>query len=149
MAYSTDDDFLKEISQSDLARLTGDNTAQNVDYGRITYARMNADAVIDSYLVGRFKTPLSEPVDGIIKKLSLDLTVANLFEYSYFKTAIPNTIVWRRINALKMLKDLQSGVMSIQAAIPGTTASPGIRSNKSESDRIYNSSVWKKYKFDD
>lgn len=148
MAYSSDSDLLKEFSQSELARLTGDSTGQNIDTGRITYARINADAVIDAFLTGRFKTPLTNPIDSIIKKLSVDLTVANLFEYASCRTAVPNTIVWRRINAVKMLKELQSGGMSLSSVSAGTSAPPPIVSNKKESDRIYDDEVWKKYKID-
>lgn len=109
MSYSTDNDLLAEFTTSDLARLTGDPSGVTIDYDRIEHARADADSIINGYLVGRYPLPLEEPLDPLIIKLSVDLTVVHLFEFAYSKGTMPNTVVWRRINALKVLKDLMNG----------------------------------------
>ncbi len=137
MAYSSDEDLLKEFSESDLAVLTGDSTGTTINTDRTAYARNNADTMIDSYLHGRFDVPFIEEINPIIKKISVDLTIALLFEIAYCKTTVPSTITWRRINALKMLKDIQAGLVSLTRTTPATDAPPPIISNKNGSERIF------------
>lgn len=141
MTYSTNDDLLKEITTAELARLTGDRTGQNIDTDKTDYARSNADGLIDAYLYGRYNIPFEGPIDPVIKKLSIDLTISNLYEYYYKNSTIPTTIVWRRLNALKLLKDIQEGCVSLQNLSAGTNAPPPIVCNKSEDDRIFNDDV--------
>ena len=141
MAYSSDSDLLKEFSTEELARLTGDPTGTTIDTDRTTHARTNADAMIDAYLHGRYTVPFESPVDLIINKISVDLTVVNLYDYAYRDSSVPNTVVWRRIYGLKLLKDIQKGYVSIQNASHGTNAPPPLVSNKSEQDRFFGDEV--------
>ena len=137
MPYSSDDDLLNEFSLTDLAKLSGDITGTEIKTDRTDYARSNADAIIDAYLYSRYDVPFSEPIDPIIKKISIDVTVANLFDYNYSRSAVPNTIVWRKLNAIRMLKDIQSGKVSLSIANPVTTAHPFILSNREDKKRIF------------
>lgn len=144
MAYSSDSDLLKEFSNAELARLTGDSTGTTVDSTRTSHARAMADALIDSYLKGRYSTPLAEPVDALINKISTDLTVANLYDFQYANSSVPNAVVWRKIGAVGQLKDLRKGVLVLQIATPGTNAAPLIISNKS-GDRLFGEDVLDKF----
>ena len=136
MGYCTSEDILLEISSADLARLTGDASGQTINYTKIDYAIGNADAVINSFLYGRYPIPFQDVIDPVIRKLSLDLTIANLYEYAYAKTIMPQTIVYRRLNALRMLKDVQAGFVSLLDANLGTQPPPLI-SNKTAEDRLF------------
>ena len=126
MPYSSDNDLLKEMSQSELAIICGDASGSTIDTDRTSYARSNADAFIDAYLYGRYELPMQQPVDPVIKKLSVDLTMANLFDYYYCSGSVPSTMVWRKINAVKLLKDLRAGYVSIQGAMHCVNAPPSI-----------------------
>ncbi|MBI5325026.1 MAG: DUF1320 domain-containing protein [Ignavibacteriae bacterium] len=137
MAYSTIEDLLNEYSESELAVLTGDPTGQTINEDRIDYACGNAEALIDAYLYGRFDVPFTGEINPIIKKISVDLTINNLYEIAYSRTTVPSTITWRKINAVKMLKDLQSGLVSMTGSSPGVNAPPPIISNKTENDEIF------------
>ena len=137
MAYSTNNDLLNEYSQSELAILTGDPAGQTINEDRIDYARSNADALIDAYLYGRFDVPFTDEIYPIIKKISVDITIALLYEIAYSRTTVPSTITWRKINAVKMLKDMQQGFVSIMGTTPAVNAPPPIISNKGEEDEIY------------
>ena len=130
MAYSSDEDLMKEISQADLARLTGDSTGQTVDTDRTAYARENADAMIDAYLCGRYNVPFTGDIDLVIKKVSIDLTIANLYDFAYSKATVPSTITWRKINAVKMLKDIKAGDVAIVKIGVGNGTPPAIISNR-------------------
>jgi phage gp36-like protein len=137
MAYSSDEDLLKEFSESELAILTGDPTGTTVNTDRTDYARDNADTMINSYLHGRFDVPFTGDINPIIKKISVDLTIALLFEIAYCKTTVPSTVTWRKINAVKMLKDMQAGLVSLTGTSPATDAPPPIISNKHNNKRYF------------
>jgi phage gp36-like protein len=137
MAYSTNDDLLNEYSESELAILTGDPTGQTINEDRIDYARSNADALIDAYLYGRFDVPFTGEINPIIKKISVDLTVNSLYEIAYSRTTVPSTITWRKINAVKMLKDMQQGIVSMTGSNPTVNAPPPIITNKEADDEIF------------
>jgi len=137
MAYSTNDDLLNEYSESELAVLTGDPTGQTINEDRLDYARENAEALINAYLYGRFDVPFTGEINPIIKKISVDLTVNNLYEIAYSRTTVPSTITWRKINAVKMLKDMQAGIVSLTGSNPTVNAPPPIISNKTKNDRKF------------
>ncbi len=137
MAYSTNDDLLKEYSESELAILTGDPTGLTINQDRLNYARDNAEAMINAYLYGRFDVPFTGGINPIIKKISVDITIALLYEISYNRTTVPSTITWRKINAVKMLKDLQAGNVSLTGSHPAMNAPPPLISNKTGNDRIF------------
>jgi phage gp36-like protein len=137
MAYSSDDDLLKEFSEQELARLTGDPSGATINTDRTDYARANADALIDSYLYGRQDVPFSEPVNPLINKISNDLTVSNLYDFAYRNSSVPGTVTWRKISAIKLLKDIQVGIVSLIGTTPGTNAPGIIISNKDELDKLF------------
>ncbi len=144
MAYSELSDLLKEFNYDELAKLSGDSSGQLINEERINYAINNADAVIDSYLYGRYIIPLTEPVDNIIRKISVDLAIFHLYEYIYRYGSVPASTTWRRINAFKMLKDIQKGDLILQLA-ESVFPPPPIISNKRFKDRIFKSEFLKKF----
>ena len=141
MAYSSDTDLLKEISEAELARLTGDTSGQTIDTDRTDYARENADALIDAYLFGRYDVPFTGDIDPIIKKVSIDLTLANLYDFAYSKATVPSTITWRKINAVKLLKDIRSGDVALVNIGIGIGTPPAILSNNNPMKRKYHKRI--------
>jgi phage gp36-like protein len=137
MAYSSIDDILKEMSQSELARLTGDPQGQVIDEERVNSAIFYADTLIDASLIARYDVPFEAEIDPIITKLSLDLAIANLYEFAFSKSSIPLTVYKRKQNAMDLLKELQRGNINLLTANPGTNTPPIILSNKSNSARIF------------
>ena len=137
MGYSSNEALLLEFSGQELARLTGDSTGALIDYDRIDYARYMADSVIDSYLSGRYSVPFVSVIPALIEKISTDLTVANLYDYAYRSTSVPQTVTWRKINVMKLLRDVQSGIVSIGMGTHGSNVPPAIESNKTVSDKLF------------
>jgi len=141
MAYSSENDLLKEMSESDLAKLTGDTSGQTINSDRVNNAIDNADAMINSYLCGRYSVPFAGTPDAIIKKISVDMTIGNLYESAYGRTTVPSTIVWRRLNSIKLLKDIQSGVVGLSSIGSGTGTPPAIISNKDDKSTIFSDNI--------
>jgi len=137
MPYSTNDDLLKEMSFADLAKLAGDPAGIVIDVIRTDHARSNADAIINAYLFGRYQVPLPLPTDPIINKISNDMTLAILYDYAYQLTNMPYTIVVMRANAIKLLKEIQLGYVSLLTAEHTVNAPPAIISNKTPEDRLF------------
>ena len=145
MAYSSIDDLLAEFSSEELARLTGDPTGQQINVGRIDYARLNAETVINSYLIGRYSINVPNFMDPALTKLSIDLTVANLFDYFYGRTVVPNTIVWRRMNAMNYLRDLQAGKALLTEVYDSGEFPPAIISNKENTERTFSDEILEQF----
>ena len=142
MPYSTQDDILFEISESELAVITGDPTGTTVDWSKYEFARINADTTIDIYLYGVYNTPFTEePIYPIIRKLSVDLTLVYLYEAAYKDSVVPNAMVWRRINAIKLLKDIRDGKVVIEDLERLISPPKSLLSNKTNEKRIFNDNV--------
>ncbi len=143
MAYSTDADLLKEMSASELAKLCGDPTGVTLDSDRVAHARSNADRTIDSYLLGRYANQTTMPNTPIINKISIDLTIANLYEYAYAKRVMPGTILIKRQEAMNVLKDFQTGKVSYLEYAPTASFSPEIITNNNS--KIFNKDTLNEY----
>jgi phage gp36-like protein len=145
MPYSTINDLLAEFNEDELARITGDPTGLQINVARIDYARLNADVVIDSYLIGRYDIVSQVILDPVLTKLSVDLTVSNLFEYFYARTVMPNTIVWRRLNAMSHLRDIQQGKALLVGAYQSGTFPPAIIASKTESQKTFTNEILEQF----
>lgn len=124
MAYSTVNDLLKEFSRAELARLTGDPTGQAIDEERCAQAIRHADALIDAYLYGAYTFEGGEETPSLINKLSIELAVAKLYDYAYRSGAVPNSVVWRKLDALKALKELADSKITLPGSQKGSNAPP-------------------------
>ena len=145
MPYSKIDDLLDEFSSEDLARLTGDSSGQQINVVRVDYARDLAEAVINSYLVGRFAIGEDDPPDPLLRKISVDLTVYNLFQFNYARTDVPNTIIWRRMYAMELLGRLQSGSITLVSQFAKDETPPLIRTNNKYNERTFDKDLLDKF----
>lgn len=140
MPYSTDNDLLKEYSESELAKLSG-GSGTTVNTDRTDYARSNADALIDAYLFGRVPDSYKTSVPQIITKISVDITIAYLYDIAYCNGSVPNAVTWRKINAVKMLKDIQKGDIQLIDSNPGVNSAPPIFGNKNSKSQVFNDDI--------
>lgn len=145
MEYSIYEDILLQIPESELAILTGDPTGTTVNLERVDAARTNADSTIDTYLWGVYNVPfVEEPIYPLIRKIAVDLTIVYLYETAYKDSNMPNTIIWKRIYAIKMLKDLRNGLITVTDLQRITEPPPSILTNKTE-DRIFSNDELDKF----
>ncbi len=126
--YTDINDIQTELGEKELLRLTNPDGEQ-IDTAKIENAAKYADSVIDAYLSGYYDVPLLEPVPGIIKKIAKELTINGLYEAAHSKTSVPNTIVWKKIDAMKLLQELRNGSIRLVGA-RANSAVPVILSNK-------------------
>jgi len=117
MAYGTQSDLLKMISQEELAALTAD-AGEVPDGAVVEEAIRQAEAEIDSYLGTCYTVPFS-PVPAQIKALCLDLAIYRLYSR---RSVVPAVRRQRYDAAVSFLKEAAGGgavVEGVDGPAPG------------------------------
>jgi phage gp36-like protein len=115
MPYCTQTDILELISLDKLIQLTDDANAGIVDASVVTRAIADADAEIDSYAAGRYTTLPFSPVPAMIRKVSVDLAIYNIYSH---RKGVPDNWKQRYENVIKFLKSVASGEVTLGADDP-------------------------------
>lgn len=134
MPYCTQSDIEAQISSDDLIALTDDAGSGTVDTTVLDRAIADADAEIDAYLYQRYSTPL-DPVPAIVRKLSTDCAIYHL--HSRRSVGMPDIRKERYDAALRVLRDIASGMISIGASSPAPSSDDGVDITTSRDDRLY------------
>lgn len=137
MAYCTQSDLLEQISEDDLIGLTDDAGDGEIDSSVIARAIADADAEIDAYLYQRYTTPL-DPVPAIIRKLSADGALYHL--HSRRSVGMPDIRKERYEAAMRVLRDIATGMISIGASSPSPSSDDGPEIAVSRDDRVFTTS---------
>lgn len=114
MNYITINDLLIEFNAQELAKLTGDSTGNHINTNRIELAIKQAQSEVDAYLSFNYNLPLSN-VPDLIKYLTYELTVYNIYSQYYKNSEITEQVKWRRLNSLSILKQLKNNEIIINA----------------------------------
>jgi phage gp36-like protein len=133
MPYCTQSDILERISIDELIGVTDDAGAGIVDTSVVARAIADADAEIDSYAASRYSVPFAT-VPAMIRKISVEIAVYNLFARR--RGATSNTKE-RYDAALKFLKSVANGEVTLGADAPAESADDGIEASVSVDDRIF------------
>lgn len=134
--YSTLDDIKKLIPEEIVIQLTDDEDLGAVNQARVDEAIAQADAEIDSYCGTKYSVPFSSPVPDIVKKISVDIAIYNLYSRKVEK--IPDTRADRYKNAIRQLEGISKGLISIgEAEAPAPTTQGSPETNKETNDRIF------------
>jgi phage gp36-like protein len=119
MAYCTLEDLKKALPEAALEELTDDEGAGSIQDARVTEAIAQADALIDTYLGGRYAVPLSS-VPAVVRQCSVDIALYYLYKRTVegFAESItePNTRRTAYKDALRILEDIRSGKMGLPVA---------------------------------
>jgi phage gp36-like protein len=133
MSYSMQADLLEQISSDKLTQLTDDADTGSIDADVIARAIADADAEIDGYCGTRYTVPFTT-VPAIIRKVSVDITIYNLYAR---RKGAPDDRQKRYDNAIKFLANVSKGLISLGAddpdSVPADTNTPEI----TQSDRIF------------
>lgn len=133
MSYCTKDDLLKKISENQLVELTDDEGTGLIIDAVITKNISEADGEIDSYCKKKYNLPFN-PVPEMINKLSVDITIYNLYSR---RQDLNNEVVTKRYDdAIKFLKDVARGLVEISADPPPASDS-GQVGKYSANERIF------------
>ena len=120
MAYCTRTDIVKQTDEETLVGLTDDFDTGVADEGVIAQAISDADAEIEVYCGERYRDSLPfSPVPAIIAKLSVDITIFNLYDR---KLGAPEHIEKRHANAVKLLTNIARGTVTLGANAPAEAA---------------------------
>lgn len=145
--YCTLVDLKKLQPESILLQLADDENegtfvldSPNIAYSNIVSAITDADAVVDSYLSGRYTVPVSSPVPSIVRQISANLALVTLYERRR-ELDIPEGLADRRKRHIQHLKDIQAEKASIPE-LEDEKKSPAIVCiNKTDSDRMFSDSL--------
>jgi phage gp36-like protein len=113
-----------EAPQDDLIELTDDSGSGVIDEVVVDKAIANATEQIDGYLRGRYTLPLS-PVSGLIGTICADLALYRLYARRP-RLSVPESLSERYKNAVKLLENIQKGVITLGAT--GTSTEPAASS---------------------
>lgn len=114
--YAAKPDILEQLPEMDLIGLTDDAGVGAVDDSVVDRSIADADAVIDAYCQGRYPVPLS-PVPAIIRSLSVDLAIYNLYSRRLV-AEVPEARKDRRKDALRFLEKVAEGKIQLGATSP-------------------------------
>lgn len=140
MPYCTLSDLTAAIPEDRVIQLTDDTGDGIVDETKVGEAIDYADTLIDGHLRGRYTLPLS-PVPKLVNKLSVDLAIWHLYARRP-EIDVPDSIMERYRNALKLLRQVQNG--EIKLGIETPAAGPGAgeyKTNKTASDKMFGKTV--------
>ena len=134
--YCALEDIQKQVSESTLIQLTDDNQLGHIDSTIVDEAVIYSETLIDSYLRGRYVLPLSA-TPAVIKILAVDLSIYRLYSRR-FQTDTPDAISEKYKNCIKILEQIQKGIISLGVETTGTPPELGeYRANKTYDDKIF------------
>lgn len=140
MAYCDLTALREAVSERDLIQLTDDTDAQTaVNQTNIDGAIAWAGEIIDGYLRGRVPLPL-DPVPQFIGDLAVDLALARLYGRR-FNVEVPKSIQDKHDNAVKVLKEIQAGRLTLGVGEHNQPQPIGIKTNKTSDDRKFSRDV--------
>lgn len=123
MAYCILDDILGVIPELELIQLTDDlvpPAVVNTDVVDVCISQ--ADSIINGYIGGRYALPLAT-LPELLKAIALDITVYRVYLRRKKKTP-PEAVKTAYEDAMKQLKDIQSGKLSLGVDQAGTEVKP-------------------------
>ena len=133
MSYSVQGDLLEQISEDKLIQLTDDDDMGAIDTSVITRAIADADAEINGYCGTRYDVPFS-PAPAMIRKLSVDIAIYNLYAR---RKGVPEDRRKRYDNALRFLRDVSRGLISMGSDAPAMDTDGGPEATTKKSDRSF------------
>ncbi len=116
MTYASQQNLIDRFGQDELIQLTGRASLDAIDATVVARALADADAEINGYLSTRYTLPLS-PVPAVLEKLACDIA-----RYQLFENAATEIVKQRYENAVRFLKDVAAGKVTLGVDGNGDTA---------------------------
>ena len=139
--YCAVEDIETQLSTPILIQLSSDDEGQDaIDRTVVDEAILYSSTLIDGYLRGRYTLPLNTHFP-LLRILCIDLSIYRLYSRRMFNE-MPQVIADAYKNAIASLRDIQKGVISLQAESEETQETASFnpdeyRTNKDESDRLF------------
>ena len=113
MEYCTIEDIETQTSTPTLIQLTSDDGQEAVNRVVALEAILYSSTLIDGYLRGRYSLPLNTHFP-LLRILAVDLSIYRLYARR-MRNEMPEVIETAYKNAISTLRDIQKGVISLQA----------------------------------
>ena len=113
MEYCTIEDIETQTSTPTLIQLTSDDGQEVVNRVVALEAVLYSSTLIDGYLRGRYSLPLNTHFP-LLRILAIDLSIYRLYARR-MRNEMPEVIETAYKNAISTLRDIQKGVISLQA----------------------------------
>lgn len=134
--YCTLYDIKKQVQEATLIEITDDSLSGQINTDVVNETLSYADTLVDGYLRGRYTLPL-QSIPEIIRVIAVDLAIYRLYSRR-FHTDMPDSINDKYKNAIKLLEQIQKGIVSLGIEAEGTPPKLGeYRTNKTYMDRIF------------
>lgn len=141
MPYCTLNDITSTITLEDVLQLTDDNGTGLVDTAKVDEAIAKADGLISAFIGG----VSLDTVPELIRQISVELSIYHLYKRR-FAADMPDSIERGYTNAMGLLKQIQSGKLSIGTeATEQTAPDRHYKTNKASSDRMFSRSRLDRY----
>lgn len=119
--YCTREDLVARLSEQKLVRLTDDAGSGAADEAVISRAMEDASQEIDAYLGARHRVPL-EPAPPVLRRMAADIAAYLLCDRQ--SGTIPEAMDAKYQAAIRFLRDVAKGVVSLGAADPEGSPQP-------------------------
>lgn len=116
MTYATQQNLIDRFGEDQLTQLTDRDGLGVINATVVSRALGDADAEINGYLSTRYTLPLS-PVPAVLEKLACDIA-----RYRLFEDAAKDIVKERYENAIRFLKDVVSGKVTLGVDGSGESA---------------------------
>mgnify|MGYP001018410175 CR=1 len=116
MTYASQQNLIDRFGEDELIQLTDRASLDAIDATVVARALADADAEINGYLSTRYTLPLS-PVPAVLEKLACDIA-----RYQLFENAVTEIVTERYENAIRFLKDVAAGKVTLGVDGNGDTA---------------------------
>jgi phage gp36-like protein len=136
VAYSTLEDLQAAVETALLVQLTDDAGAGSVDATKVARAVADADAVVDAHLRAHYSVPLASPIPAIVRMLSVDLALHQLYERRAAHFGMPEHIRDKRKDALALLSKIRSGDVDLGVEPPPTASTAEAATYQAE-DQVF------------
>ena len=113
MEYCTIEDIETQTSTPTLIQLTSDDGQEAVNRVVALEAVLYSSTLIDGYLRGRYSLPLNTHFP-LLRILAIDISIYRLYARR-MRNEMPEVIATAYKNAISTLRDIQKGVISLQA----------------------------------
>lgn len=140
MFYCTIEDIETQTSTPTLIQLSSDNGQEEVNRVVVEEAIIYSSTLIDGYLRGRYSLPLDAHFP-LLRILAIDLSIYRLYSRR-MRNEMPEVIQKNYDNAISRLRDIQKGVITLQAENDLLESSnfnaEEYKTNKNILDRLFN-----------
>lgn len=147
MDYCTVDDIEIQVSTPTLIQLTSDNGQEAVNRDVAQEAILFSSALIDGYLRARYTLPLNIHFP-LLKVIGVDISIYRLYSRR-MRNEIPEVIETNYRNAIQTLRDIQKGLISLQAEsdlLESSAFCPNeYKTNKTILDRLFSKAKLSEY----